>query len=103
VAAAKLIGFQREVGFEASWGPNSSGMSVPAQLVIYEGGTPAILEGTAHWAPDGSLQVDVTITRPPAVGTPIQVIIYGPGRPTVYEGTSGAVQSDGSFEIRARS
>lgn len=72
----------------------------PVQLVIYGPGAPVILEGTSVTLPDGSIEIQIAISHPPAPGTPIQVIVYNPsGVPTIYEGTTGTVAPDGSFPI----
>ncbi len=79
--------------------PNSSGMNQPAQLIIYGPGTPTILEGTASTFPDGTIELTLPITPPPAAGTPVQIIIYGPSKPRITEGTTAIPGTDGSFDI----
>jgi hypothetical protein len=74
--------------------------SLPLQLIIYYPSGAVILEGTYSPRPDGTLDLQVPILRPPSPGTPVQVVLYDPsGNPTIHEGTSGPVAPDGSFPI----
>lgn len=73
---------------------------IPAQVVIYDGDEPEVIDCEARTEEDGSTTILLPIGVAPPVGTPIQIILYGdPDAPIVIEGSTANTGLEGILDI----
>lgn len=73
---------------------------IPAQVIIYNGPEPEVIDCEARTEEDGSTTILLPIRIAPPSGTPIQIILYGdPDGPRVIEGSTAGSGFDGTLDI----